>query len=83
MKRLLEQRVESERVNHGWCIGVVSYGNGGLGEGNDGDGDYYACLTMPGGVGHKLVDFEAIPECELKTLMTPVPSAFHERSCGY
>ena len=30
------------RVNHSWCMGVVSRGYGGLGGGRDGDVGWYA-----------------------------------------
>ena len=35
---MLELRVEGRRVNHSWCMGVVSDGYGGLGGGRDGGG---------------------------------------------
>ena len=40
--------MEDGRVNHSWCMGVVSNGNGELGCGRDEGGGWQACRTKPG-----------------------------------
>ena len=65
----LELHMEGGQVSHWWCTCVVSHGNGGLGGSRDGGGGWTACETK--GVGRMPGDARALPESEVKTLMTP------------
>ena len=47
MSEALELRVEGGRVNHSWCMCVVSHGYGGLSGDKDGGGGWYVCGTKP------------------------------------
>ena len=54
--------VEGRQVNHSWCMGVVSYGYGGL------CGWRWWTVSMwvkAKGVGRILGDAGALPECEV------------------
>ena len=55
---------------------VVGHGYGGLGEGRDGCGGWYACVTKPGRFGRMSGDAGALHECEVETLMIPDHTAF-------
>ena len=57
-------------------MGVVSHRYGQMVGGRE------VCGTKSGGVGHLSGDAEAIPECEVKTLMTPDHTAYHVGSYG-
>ena len=60
--------MEGERVNDIWCMGVISHGYGGFGEGG---WRRQKCGTKPGRVRRMSGDDGAHPECEVKTLITP------------
>ena len=79
---MLELRVEGGRVDHSWCMGVVSHGYGWLGEGRDGGGGWLASGTKPGAVGHMSGDAGALPVCTVKTLMIPVHTSCQVHSFG-
>ena len=63
--------MEDGRVNHRWCMGVVSDGYGGKGVGSDEGGGWCACRRKPWGIGRMSGDTGATPDCEVRTLMTP------------
>ena len=65
-------------VSHHWCMCVVSYGYGGWGR--DGGGGWYACGTK--GAGRMPGDAIALPDSEVKTVMTTDHTAIQVRSSG-
>ena len=67
--------MEGGRVDHSWCMGVVSHGYGWLGEGRDGGGGWLASGTKPGDAG-------ALPVCKVKTLMIPFHTSCQVHSFG-
>ena len=75
-----ELRVEGGRVSHSWCLCIVNHGYGGLGGGRDGCGGWYVCGTKPGGVRCMSGVAGALPECEVKKLMTPDHTAIQVRT---
>ena len=54
---------------------AISHSYGWLGGGRDGGGGWYVCRTKPGGIGRMSGDARALPECKVKTLITP-PSRY-------
>ena len=61
---------------------VVCLGYGGLGGCRDGGGGWYECGTKPG-VGLLSAGVGSLPECGVKTPVTPDHTAFLMRSSGY
>ena len=51
-------------------VSVVSHSYGGFGGSRDGRDGWQACETKLGVVDHVLENSGALPECEVKTLMT-------------
>ena len=47
-------------------MGVVCHIIGGLGEGRDGGGGWYAWVLMPGGFDYMSGDAEALRECDVR-----------------
>ena len=64
--------MEGGRVNHRWCMCVVSHDCSGLGEDRDEDGSWYVCRMKPKGLGCMLGDVRALPECEVNSLVSPI-----------
>ena len=73
---------EGGRVSHNWTMRVISHGYGGLNGGRVGGGGWHACGMKPGGVGRESGDAGALPEYEVKTLVTPDHTAIQVRSSG-
>ena len=67
----LELCVDDGRVNHSWCMGVISHGYGGLGGGRVGGGDRQACGTKTEAVGRLSAEDGVIPDFKVKILMMP------------
>ena len=63
-------------------MGVDSHSYGWFAGGMDGGGVCCACGMKPGDVGRMTGDAGELPECDMKTLITPDHMAFQVRLSG-
>ena len=74
--------MEGGQGKHSWHMGVVTHSYYGFGRSRDGHGGWQARRKKPRRIVCMSKDAGVLPECEVKTMMTPNHTAFQVHSSG-